>query len=355
MIAPMALHSHLSSKSYDATAFGFYSVGVLGMVAHFWRDRPVGMAWSAGCAYLGVVLFALKFLPRLLRSKSTVPVKLHLSFAFSNFFVVGAWGVMLAIHKVYGFLPTSSGPNVIAHAHLATVGWATMMVFGVAYRLLPMFLPAEPPKGRVPLFSCIILEIGILGFFFATILNLEMARFFPFLIAIGILTFFYSAIRMMTKRKPAPPPLPPQPDFSLMHAPFSFLCLLVCIFLGFLLLRFPQNEQTLRLALAYLVLGLIGFLSQIVTGLKPKILSIFTWYHVFSRTGSRDIPRPVDMPVRVFQITNFALWVIGVPCLIIGTYTASAFLIRAGATLLLAGLIIATFHEWTILKLIWKK
>jgi cbb3-type cytochrome oxidase subunit 1 len=37
--------------------------------------------------------------------------------------------------------------NVFAYAHLAAVGWVSLMVVGVAYRLLPMVLPSELRRG----------------------------------------------------------------------------------------------------------------------------------------------------------------------------------------------------------------
>ena len=51
-------------------------------------------------------------------------------------------GVLIGFDKVYHFLPGFVLSNVIAHAHLAAIGWAAMMVVGIAYRLLPMILPA---------------------------------------------------------------------------------------------------------------------------------------------------------------------------------------------------------------------
>jgi hypothetical protein len=65
------------------------------------------------------------------------------------------------------------------------------------------------------------------------------------------------------------------------------------------------------------------------------------------------VPRPVDMPVRVFQIAVFALWLSGLPFLIAGIVQSSATMVRFGATLLFASLIVGTIHEAAILKIIW--
>jgi hypothetical protein len=352
IVGPMAVQVYLPARAYDVTAFIFFSTGVIGMVAHLWQDLPVGMAWSAGCAYLGIVMTGAKVLRAIVHAKSPGFVRFHIFLAFANIFIGGAWGILVAVHKVIVFLPTSSYPNVIAHAHLAAIGWAMMMVFGMAYRLLPMFLPAEPVRGILPWVSGILLETGVLGFFFSTLLERSSLRWLSaILMTAGIVMFFRSAIRIAMRRKPAPPPEIPRPDFSMLHAPLSFLALVISMILGLMLLAFPQNETSLRWAFAYGALGLVGFLGQIIIGLKPKILSVFTWYHAFSQGGAA-VPRPVDMPVRTFQITVFALWLLGVPLLISGLIRASFFTIQAGAILLLAALVLATIHEYTILRII---
>ena len=352
IVGPMAVQVYLPARSYDLVAFFLYLIGVTGMVAHFWRDLPVGMAWSAGSAYLAILMIGIKVMRAVLKAKSPGFVRFHIFLAFTNLFAGGAWGILVAIHKVYGFLPTSSYPNVIAHAHLAAIGWGSMMVFGMAYRLLPMFLPAEPVKGKIPWISAILLEAGVIGFFLSTLFEQTVYRWgTAILITAGILLFIRSAVWIVRRRKPAPPPEIPRPDFSMLHAPLAFLALSLCLIVGFTLLHLPQNQTTLQWAFAYGALALIGFLGQIIIGLKPKILSVFTWYHAFSRRGM-GVPRPVDMPVRVFQIMVFALWLTGLPLLIWGLVDAAAYPIQAGGTLLLAALIIATIHEWSILKII---
>lgn len=354
IVGPMSLQMYLPARAYDVIAFLLYFIGIAGMVAHFWRSLPVGMAWSAGCVYVGILMVGTKVIRAIIRSRSPGFVKIHVILAFTNLFATGAWGFLMAINKARGFLPTSSYPNVIAHAHLAASGWGTMMVFGMAYRLLPMFLPAKPVDGAIPWSSAILMEAGILGFFFSTLLNSNTRLFFVILTTGGILLFFVSAIRMMMRRKPSPPPEIPRPDFSMMHAPVAFLALILCMVLGFVLFDLPQNERTLQWAFAYGVLGLVGFLSQIVIGFKPKILSVFTWYHAFSRNVA-NVPRPVDMPVRILQIAVLGFYVFGLLLLVTGLIRSASYPIQAGATFLLAALLIAAIHEYTILRIIWRK
>jgi hypothetical protein len=52
-------------------------------------------------------------------------VKLHVVLAFANIASAAGMGVLLAFDKVYYFLPGYILANVIAHAHLAAIGWVS--------------------------------------------------------------------------------------------------------------------------------------------------------------------------------------------------------------------------------------
>jgi hypothetical protein len=357
LVAPMTLGVSLPSGKADHAMFGVFVIGVSGMVSHFWISRDAGMAWSAGCAYAALLFFAAKLWRAMSKFRAPGYVRFHVGAAFTNLLVAGGWGLIVAINKTHGFLPTSPSANILAHAHIAAIGWATMLVFGVAYRLLPMFVPGQPARGRLPWISGILLETGVLGLFVALLTQSAWALEAGVAICAGVALFLVQAIRTIRKRKPAPPPEPPRPDFALLHALFAFTCLAAAAVTGLSLTRLPQTEATLQLALAYGFVGLVGFLGQIVIALKPKIFSILAWYYAFTKqasTSSAKIPRPVDMPIRTFQIFTLALWFAGIPPVAGGILFQSHRAIAVGAMLLLCSLVISTLHEIVILKLIFQ-
>ena len=94
-------------------------------------------------------------------------VLLHIRLASLNIAIAATMGVLLGIDKVAHILPGFVLTNVFAHAHMAAIGWATMMVVGIGYRLIPMVLPAQPPTGRSLFISAGLLEAGVLGLFVA--------------------------------------------------------------------------------------------------------------------------------------------------------------------------------------------
>jgi hypothetical protein len=165
IVGPIALRLHLPATWRGYTAFGLVAIGVVGMVSHFWIEEYPGMAWSAATVGAGIMLAGSQVLWRLRDSQLAAPVAVHIVLAFANLVGAATLGILIGFDKVYHFLPGTSLFNVFAHAHLAAVGWASMMVVGISYRLVPMVLPAQMPAGPRLWLTSVLLESGIVLLF----------------------------------------------------------------------------------------------------------------------------------------------------------------------------------------------
>src|SRR5262249_38419443 len=159
----------MPARRADYVAYAFALIGLVGMVAHFLIAEYGGMAWSAGTILCGLLYMTIRLVRAVGRAAVPPAVRLHIVFACLNLWFAGSTGLLVAIDKVAHFLPGFVLANVFAHAHLAALGWATMMVVGVGYRLLPMTFPSKMPSGRSVYASAALLEAGVLGLF-ATLL-----------------------------------------------------------------------------------------------------------------------------------------------------------------------------------------
>lgn len=340
MIAPMALRTRLPARASDHAAFALYGIGVAGMVSHFWIDSPRGMVWSAGSAALallwatGRAAFALRAAP------IPTAVKLHFYLAFLNLATAATLGVLLGLNKVRPVIGGFVLSNVYAHAHLAALGWATMMVMAAGYRLLPMLLPSAMPEGRRLYVSAVLLEAGTLGLFASLLARSRAVALFAPLAAAGILAFLLQVAWMKRHPRPAPKELR-RPDWGVLHALQALLWLAVATGLGMVLAFAPVSEWKIRAALVYGTLGLVGFLSQIVVGVSQRLLPIYAWMRAYEQTGFEIQPRsPHATPVRPLQAATFLLWSAGVPLLAAGLGTIRPGLVSAGASALLAAVIL---------------
>jgi hypothetical protein len=345
IVGPLALRMEMPSRRLDVAAYAFNVIGLIGMVAHFWIESYSGMAWSAGMVVCGVTYMTARIARRIAGASVQPAVKLHITLACVNFWIAASLGLLLGVNKAVPFLPGFVLSNVFAHAHLAALGWAAMMVMGVGYRLLPMILPAKMPAGRSTYASAIVLEAGVLGLFVTLLLGSAWATAFGFVIVAGLLLFAAHVVWMLRHRVPAPVGLP-RPDFAVLHAAGAGASLLVAAGLGLLLLMAPPSTRMLQAAAAYGALGLVGFLAQMVVAMEARLLPTVAWFWAYAATGyGVPPPSPHTMRDRVLQSIVFAAWSLGAPSLAAGLFLESARLVALGAWALFVGVTIGTLDS----------
>lgn len=342
VVGPLALRMPLQARGPDWALFVGAVLGASGVIAHFWMDGFAGVAWSGGLLAAVFAGLAVRFLGALRRAKSPAAARVHVGLAYANLLLAAALGTLVAAHD-------KSRPlaDVYAHAHLAVVGWATLMVVGVGYRLLPMFLPAAPPEGPLVWASAVLLEAGVLGLALSLWLGGTSAVFAPLLVA-GIGAFLANVVRMLRNPRPAAKRLR-RPDLGMLHAFQALLYLLACAGIG-LYLAYAEGPRP-RLHMVYGVFGLLGFLGQIVVGIAMRLLPIFAWTQAWAASGHATLPpNPHEMPVRALQYAALVLWSAGVPVLAWGLWGDVHAAVSAGAWMLLGGVLCAAANTARVLR-----
>ena len=345
IVAPLALRARLAPRRLDYVAYGFALVGLIGMVGHFWIQEYGGMAWSAGTVALGLFYMTVRIVGAVRDAAIQPAVKWHIVLACVNFWVAASMGLLIAIDKVAHFLGGFVLANVFAHAHLAALGWATMMVIGVGYRMLPMTIPSKMPTGRSLYVSAVFLEIGVLGLFVTLLLRSPLTIVFGLTAIVGLAAFAVHVATML--RRPVPKPVGAHRiDFGLLHAAAAGVWLLAAIAIGLLLLVEPTSPQMLRAAAAYGIFGLVGFLAQMVVAMEARLLPMVNWFWVYAASDYRVAPpSPHAMRDRFLQAIVFIGWAAGVPSLAAGMFFESATLVSVGAWPLFAAVVLAAIDN----------
>jgi hypothetical protein len=350
IVGPVALRVWVPARKLDFAAFGLVTAGIIGMVAHFWIAQDGGMAWSAATAATGILAAGLGIVPRLRGAALPRAVSAHVVLAFANVAAAAVMGVLIAFDKVFHFLPGFVLANVFAHAHLAAVGWASMMVVGVAYRLLPMILPAQMPSGNRLWASALLLQGGVSGLFVTLVLRHPLTWLFAALIVAGFAAFLVQVAWIVRRPRPRPPGLR-RPDPAVWHAAAAFASLAIAAALGLWLAAAEPSPAALRIAMAYGVFGLVGFLGQMVVGMEGRLLPLFAWYWAYANTGYKGpVPSPHDMPWHAAQDVVLVLWVFGVPALAGGLAFDAVPFVRAAAWCLLAATLLHSANVARILR-----
>jgi len=315
MISPMTLGVALSRRKLDSWAFWFYAIGTLGMTTHFWIDEPRGMVWSAGLVIAGFAWVVSRVGTGLVKSNVPSEVKAYFYLAFVNLALAAGLGFLVGLDKYLPVLGGRSLANVLAHAHLAALGWVLMLVMGAAYRLMPMLLPAAPPRGRALWIGAVSLEIGVLGLAWSLALEPRATAAFGTLVLLAIAVFLSRLVYMLRHRRPANRHQR-LPDRAVGQALAAFGSLTMAALLGGLLLFGPQGEWKLNVALAYGVLGLLGFFGQLIAGVSARLVPIQAYLDAPMAEGcNRSSPPPAALPSPSLEQAVFWLWILATPLL----------------------------------------
>jgi hypothetical protein len=343
VVAPLALRLPMPAGRADWAAFGSFVLGTAGMVSHFWIGTYDGMAWSAGLVTACIAWVAARAWRGLAGSPAPWPVALHVGFAFFNMLAAALLGIVIGLNRSRGFLTVSPLGILFAHAHLAAIGWVTMMVVGLSYRLLPMFLPAAMPTGAKLAASAILLECGLAVLLTALIGGRAGVLPGTVLIVAGLVTFVTQIRRTLKHRLPRPPALPRR-DWSTWQTHGAFVWLLVAAGVGTALSIGAPAQRRLAMMWVYGISGLVGFLAQIVVGMQGRIVPLYAWYRAFA-AESGPPPRAANaLPAARFARPIFLCWTFGVPLLTWGLTTETLPAIRSAALVLFAGVVLGMLY-----------
>ena len=349
IVGPLALRTPIPVRRIDYWAYGFFTIGVVGMVSHFWIEQYSGMAWSAGMVLAAFVQIVVRVARPLVSAPLPRAIPLHVILAMANLIGAATIGVLVGIDRDVDVMPGTTLPNVYTHAHLAGVGWATLMVLGVGYRMLPMVLPSAMPTGPRLTASALLVEVGVIGlaaslFFGRTPLP------FALLVCNGLALFLINVRWMFQHRRPPPTELP-RPDWGGRQAVQALAYLGCTATLGLYLASAPTTVWSARLAMLYGVLGLLGFLAQIVVGIEHRLLPLFQWHTTVQKDGwSNETPSPHAMGSQAYRSGIYWLWTVAVPLLAVGLSVEQASLVRVGGLCLLSAAALQTHQARLILR-----
>ena len=162
-LLPQTMGTSIRSQRWLRVQSLLMLVGYTGMVFHFWLSGWVAMASAAVLIVLAAIVQIYNFTGIFARLRSGDWLHRYVAAALINFLLAAILGVLLGFNKVYDILEGEFFGNIFAHAHLAAVGWVTMMIVSFEHRLLP----ASRPTGRHTEISHSIrfwlLEAGVTG------------------------------------------------------------------------------------------------------------------------------------------------------------------------------------------------
>ena len=315
-----------------------YVIGASGMVSHFALGSWSGI-WSAALVVIAsIALFATNIFPMLWARFARGVAETGIFLALCFLLVAATLGFLLALDKSYGFLDGSVISNLAGHAHLAAVGWVTLTVCAVSYRMLPALTLSRIALPRSAAWQLYALTAGVIGLAITLLVGLPGLALWSATIALALIAYIVTIVRLVwTHRKPI--------GWSVRHAFAGIAWLMLAIGLG-IALSFSGAESELgaRLAASYGTAGILGWMGNFIIGISyylfPGFVARLRSLHRWSTMDAADLssPRPRGT---VFVTYNLALATImtgqlvanSTICLIGSVAIGAGGLLYSGATL----------------------
>jgi cbb3-type cytochrome oxidase subunit 1 len=325
-----------------------FAGGAAGLVESFATSRISSLPIHGITAVAGVLLFLINIGLTFRRIRDWSAPARYLAASLGFLALTVSLGFLYALDLRYGWFPVTTH-RLALHAHLGIAGWMGLLVTGVSYRLLPMFVLVRGHDERIARWNLGLLSGSLLAL--AAMLVLDAPR--PFIVApavalaAGYLVYAWDIARMFRAR------LRRRLDLYAWHLFLSLGCLVASAVAGVLTATgLPQGwvgEVEWTLAYAYVALG--GWLTLAVMGHAYKIVPMLVWQLRYSdRTKTGPAPLLTDMYPHRPAAAGLVLYGAGAATLIGGLLAGNVAAVRLAA--LVAGLGLALFlgnMAWIIL------
>lgn len=320
---------------------GLFVIGTIGLVSHFANGVWIGTWFSAGILIVSITMFAANMVPCLYRQlgRGVAETGMFLSICF--LLIAATIGFLLALDKNYNFLGGDVLTNLASHVHFAAIGWVTLTICAVSYRMLPAFLLPKIHLPKSAMWQLWALATGAIALGVTLLLGWAGAIFWSLAIAAALLSYMATIGRLVRSRRM---PI----DFTARHAIAGIAWLVLAIICGLLLAVIgPQGMEGNRIAAAYGAMGLLGWVSNFIMGMSYQLFPGFVT-HARNAAGWRAVTI-AELSLKQPRWMVFVAYNGGLMVLTCGFLLSATALAQIGALgMALGGFTYSTTTLWTL-------
>jgi len=333
-LVPVALETRLYSERLAKWQFAFHLVGFAGMVWFFWKwdMKQVGHFGSVMAVSVGLFVWNIAQTLRCVPKWNVTATAVAAALGWITLTIVAGLSIAAGkcTYESTSGLATATGvSNVVAglrslgmfmarfdaisamhaHAHLSGVGFFTLLIVGVSYKLIPMFVLSEIQSHRRAVASVALLNLGLVGSIITIILRNPWKLAFALVIVTALAIYGWELRAILHARKRA------ALDWGIRSFLTAVALLMPASLLSVTLAwpGLPLNPFTGQLENLDGFLGFIGVVSFAVIGMLYKIIPFLAWFGVYSpHVGRAKLPALADMYSTRLQIAGYWLFLGGV-------------------------------------------
>jgi hypothetical protein len=371
-LVPVVLETRLHSERLARWHFPIHLVSVAGMVWMFWvwDMKQVGHFGSGLAVGVGLFVWNLVRTLRQVRGWTVISfgiastvfwlvavivAGLAVSAGKSTYELVGRPDVspllavpLAGLKATADFLSRFEPLAVMhAHAHLGVLGVFILLIIGVGYRLVPMFLISDLQNPRRAWASLWILNIGLAATFLTILLQHPWKPIAALVVIAGLALYGAELVAIVRARRRR------SLDWGLRGFLASQALLVPVALLGLGLSRpgLVLTETVGRLENAYGFLALFGVVAFAILGMLYKILPFLVWFVAYGReVGRAKTPALHEMYSTPLQVTGLGFWVAGLAVGVAAILLANTILSRVTSLLLVLSLLLFLINAVRILS-----
>lgn len=346
-LVPVVLEVKLFSEVMAEIQFWIYLIGIVGLVYCFWFFQTgLFMNLSAILLNAAMFIFSINIIITFTRVKKWNITGWYLASAIFYLIVTAIAGLLLAINLGSPYIKIDHLQYLNLHVHVAFIGWVSMVVMGVTYKLIPMFTLSHGYTMVFAKWVFGLVNIGLIGI--NIIFHYEDTTFlyyvFTPIIAIGIALFLIQVFIIFKKR------IRKKLDTGLNFSSYAYLMLGLTTLLG-TFIAFIDYQKILNLTLIYGYMIIFGYISMLIVGQMYKIVPFLVWYHKYSsKVGIEKVPMLKEMFNEKFAQSGLYLMIAAV----MGTIFSLAFKNEIGLmisfSIMLFSSLIFSFNMITIFR-----
>ena len=329
-MAPVLWETSLAWPGAVKAAWALFTAGIVGFVGCLWGG--VEAYWVPAAALVAAVVLYLACFVRTMASAGRLDwTGRHLVLSTVYLLVLAVLGLLLAYDRHQGRLFSDPEGVLIAHVHLALIGWVSLTIVGVSYRLVSMFALSHIRSRAPGRLALILINAGLLGLAAdALFLRRRLIGAWAAVLVLGYAAYAWQMRELFKERTRR---IDPALAYTLAALAGGFLWAALGLGLAFGVL---PDEPEARAAYAFA--ALLAWVTPFILGQIHKIVPFLIWLHVYSRSWKPPLPLPTmkDLTSEKLAWAELAVFVPGAWSGTAGFLLQSYALLRVSAVLILA-------------------
>ncbi|MDE2313582.1 MAG: hypothetical protein KGL04_05360, partial [Elusimicrobia bacterium] len=273
-LAPVLWEVSLPHPRLVKFAWWCFAVGATGMVGHLWAGLQ-NFWMPAALAVLGAFLYLFVFWKAMARARKLDWTGKHLALSLGYLSAVVVLGLLLAYDRERGILFSDPQGVLIAHIHLALIGWVSLTIMGVSYRLVSMFTLAHLDSKTPGRLALALVNVGLIGLAAdALFFGRRGLQWWALILVLGGAAYLYQMRRIFAARNRR---IDPALAFTLLALCGGAVWAALGLGLAFGWIRDGEGARA-----AYVFAAVLGWATPYILGQIHKIVPFLVWLHLYS-------------------------------------------------------------------------